>query len=211
MDFKDSKTQKIALAVLAFFIVVYFWYSRLYSRYDSEIAQKTQEFEAIATNLRNVELKAKSLDALKVEYSQLVDRYHEIETLLPEVKQIPSFLVQLHTASSLTGTRITKVQPLPIASEEFYNIASFEIEMTGTYHDFGSFMSYVANFPFIANVSDMKIATTDVARGKKAKQEKEGGRKSGPEELKKKETMSAGFVLSTYFVKEEERLSELDI
>ena len=109
-----------------------------------------------------MEIKAKSLDALQLEYADLVDRYHQIEELLPEVKQIPSFLVQLHTAASITGTRVTKVIPKPIVSEEFYNIASYEIEMTGTYHDFGSFISYVANFPFIANVSGMEILAPKV-------------------------------------------------
>ncbi|MEW6049552.1 MAG: type 4a pilus biogenesis protein PilO [Candidatus Zixiibacteriota bacterium] len=207
MDFKDSKTQKIAIAVLAFFIVVYFWYSRVYTRYDNQIVQKSQEFETITTNLKNVEMKAKSLDALQTEYAALVERYHDIEALLPEVKQIPSMLVQLHTASSLSGTKITKIQPKPVASEEFYNIASFEIEMTGTYHDFGNFVSYVANFPFIANLSEMDIKATNVAiSAAPANQETMTGRF---EVGKKKPTMTATFVLSTYYVQEGERLKEL--
>ncbi|MFH1372988.1 MAG: type 4a pilus biogenesis protein PilO [bacterium] len=204
MDFKDANTQKIALAALAFLIVVYFWYSRLYTSYDNQLALKSQEFETITTNLRNVEMKAKSLDALRAEYSDLVDRYHEIEALLPEVKQIPSLLVQLHTASSLTGTKITRIQPLPLEEEQFYNIASFEVEMTGTYHDFGRFTGYIANFPFIANISDMELTSQNVAIGATVASED-----SGLEELKKKETMSAVFKLSTYFVKENERLDEL--
>lgn len=203
MDFKDAKVQKIALAALAFFIVVYFWHSRLYTSYDSQISLKSQEFETITTNLRNVEMKAKSLDALQVEYVDLVERYHEIEALLPEVKQIPSLLVQLHTASSLTGTKITRIQPLPLKSEEFYNVASFEIEMTGTYHDFGRFIGYVANYPFIANISDMELTSLNVAIGKPAVEN------VGLEKVKRKETMSAVFILSTYFVREDERLQEL--
>jgi type IV pilus assembly protein PilO len=207
MDFKDSKTQKIAMAVLAFFIIVYFWYSRVYTDLDQQISTRAQEFESITTNLRSVELKAKSLDALKLEYQQMVDRYEEIETLLPEVKQIPSFLVQLHTASSLTGTRITKVEPRPIRTEEFYHIASFDIELTGTYHNFGSFISYVANFPFITNVDNVRIQTSQVAIGKKAKSKD----RSDLEEIGNKETMTAQFTLSTYYVKEDERLTVLDI
>lgn len=203
MDFKDAKIQKIALAALAFFIVVYFWHSRLYTSYDSQISLKSQEFETITTNLRNVEMKAKSLDALQVEYVDLVERYHEIEALLPEVKQIPSLLVQLHTASSLTGTKITRIQPLPLKSEEFYNVASFEIEMTGTYHDFGRFIGYVANYPFIANISNMELTSLNVAIGKPAVEN------VGLEEVKRKETMSAVFILSTYFVREDEQLQEL--
>lgn len=209
MDFKDSKTQKIALGVLAFLVVAYFWYTRLYSKYDAQIASKSAEFEAITTNLRNVELKAKSLDALKLEYQDLLGRYNEIEALLPEFKQIPSFLVQLHTASSLTGTRITKLNPLPVSSQNFYNTASFEVEMTGTYHDFGSFISYVANFPFITNVSQVDVKANKLSVGKKSKNPEAAN--SQLEEIKKQETITANFVLSTYFVKEDERLKELTL
>ncbi len=204
MDLKDSKTQKIALAVLFFVIVAYFWYSRLYVNLDNQISLKSQEFESITTNLRNVELKAKSLDALQNEYADLISRYHEIEALLPEVKQIPSLLVQLHTASSITGTKITRIEPKPLQSQNFYNIASFEVEMTGTYHDLGRFISYVANFPFIANVSNVEMKALKLSVSKPAEQEK-----GGLEDLSKKETMTAKFTLSTYFVKENERLSEL--
>jgi type IV pilus assembly protein PilO len=207
MDLKDSKTQKIVIAVLAFFIVVYFWYSRVYSRYNGQINTHRQEFETIATNLRNVEMKAKSLDALRLEYTELTDRYHEIEALLPEVKQVPSILVQLHTASSLTGTRITKVLPLPIASQEFYEIASFEVEIMGTYHDFGKFISYVANFPFIANVSQVTIAAENVPKNSTFEEDEDETLEVG----KKKATMRARFELATYYVKEGERLAELTL
>ena len=207
MDFRDSKNQKIAISVLAFFIVVYFWYSRVYTNYDNQLTVKNQEFETVTTHLKNVEMKAKSLEALQLEYSELLDRYDEIEALLPEVKQIPSILVQLHTASSLTGTKITKIDPRPNRTESFYNIASFEVEMVGTYHDFGQFVSYVANFPFIANVSDMNIKAQNIAiSSSKAASEK------GPSEVgKKKETITATFVLSTYFVMEGVRLKELTL
>jgi len=209
MDWRDSKTQKIVIGVLACFIVVYFWYSRVYSRYNSQITVKSQEFETITTNLRNVEMKAKSLDALKLEYADLTSRYHEIEALLPEVKQVPSILVQLHTASSLTGTRITKVHPQPIMTEEFYNVSGFEVEMEGTYHDVGKFVSYVANFPFIANISNMNLETKEVAAVAQDynTQPEDNSQVVG----KKKETVTARFVLSTYFVREDERLTEMTL
>ena len=204
MDLKDAKTQKIVLGIMAFFVVVYFWHSRLYTKYDQQISTQTQEFERITTELRNVEMKAKSLEALKNEYTDLLNRYDEIESLLPEVKQIPSFLVQLHTASSLTGTKITGIHPLDITSEEFYNVASFEISMTGSYHDIGSFISYVANFPFIANIDNLQLTALNVAITTAPSKE-------DSKEVKKKETVSTVFTLSTYFVKENERLAEITI
>ena len=202
MDFRDPKVQKIAIAVVAFGIIVYFWYGRVYTKYDNQLSQLTTEYSTMITNLKNVEMKSKSLDALKLEYEDLLTRYQEIEQLLPEVKQIPSFLVQLHTASSLTGTRITKIEPLEVVPEAFYNAASFNIEMTGTYHDFGKFIGYVANFPFIANISEMNLTTTSAANI--ASDDSESAREIG-----NKPSLTASFKLSTYYVKAEERLQEL--
>jgi len=203
MDFRDPKIQKILLGVCAFAVIAFFWYSRSYTKYDQRLTQMTQEYSAMITNLKNVEMKSKSLDALRLEYEDLLGRYHEIEQLLPEVKQIPSFLVQLHTASSLTGTKITKIEPKEVAPENFYNVAGFAIEMTGGYHDFGKFIGYIANFPFIANISDVEI-TAALAPNKNATDK--NNRTVGH-----KKTINAKFVLSTYFVKPEERLQELVI
>jgi len=206
MDFRDPKIQKISLGIVAFFVVVYFWYTRLYSKYDIQLSSMTGEYETMITNLKNVEMKSKSLDALKLEYADLLGRYQEIEQLLPEVKQIPSFLVQLHTASSLTGTKIVKIEPQPIKPESFYNVASFSIEMTGTYHDFGKFIGYVANFPFIANVSGLDLKAVAGSNTATPATNEEGI----AVELQKP-TVTASFTLSTYFVKPEERLQELVI
>jgi type IV pilus assembly protein PilO len=206
MDFKDPKIQKIFLAAAAFLVIAYFWYNRLYVRYDKKLTQMNQEYSSMITNLKNVELKSKSLDALKIEYEGLLARYHEIEQLLPEVKMIPSFLVQLHTASSLTGTKIIKIAPEEVKPENFYNVAAFNIEMTGQYHDFGKFIGYVANFPFIANLSELKLEATSImgSSGTSEEEEIEYG-------INKKKTIHASFILSTYFVKESERLQELAI
>ena len=196
--------QKILMGVVAFFVVVYFWYTRLYTSYDNKLTNMTQEYENMITDLKNVEMKSKTLEALKEEYVELLDKYLEIEQLLPEVKQIPSFLVQLHTASSLTGTKIIKIEPQPIVSESFYNVANFNIQMEGGYHKFGKFMSYVANFPFIANVSSMDLKTPSVNIGVSESET------DGIKELNKP-TIKANFLLSTYYVKPDERLQEIEI
>lgn len=206
MDFKDPKVQKIALACIVFLILTYFWHSRVYTRQANQIEQKQYQYQEMITNLRNVEMKSKSLEALRAEYEGLLSRYHEIEQLLPEVKMVPSFLVQLHTASSLTGTKILSITPQPVQSESFYNVASFDIKLEGGYHEFGKFISYIANFPFIVNVNNMGIEANILA---KTEQERMASDMSGNEE--ETPIITASFTLSTYFVRPEERLQELEI
>lgn len=204
MDFKDPKFQKIALVVLSLVIVGYFWNARVYSPNAEQIEQKTEERERLVTKLKSVEMKARSLEELKLEYGNLLKRYHDIEALLPEVKQLPSFLVQLHTASSLSGCEIAIVDSQKVISESFYNKVTFHVELTGTYNDFGQFVSYVANFPFITNVSDMRMQSAELA--------KNNGRMSDPNNLDPEdfnETLVAKFNLVIYYVRPESRLQEL--
>jgi len=201
MDFKDPKVQKIALACVVFFILAYFWYSRVYTGQANQIQTKQGEYQTMITNLRNVEMKSKSLEALQAEYQSLLTRYQEIEELLPEVKMVPSFLVQLHTASSLTGTKIVSITPQPIRSESFYDVADYEIELVGSYHDFGEFVSYIANFPFIVNLNNMEMTSVMAA----------GSRPATGKPDEENTTIMARFTLSTYYVKAEERLKELEV
>lgn len=203
MDFRDPKVQKIALAVISLVIIGYFWNARVYGPNASQIDQKTQQREALVTKLKSVEMKARSLEELKAEYGDLLTRYNEIESLLPEVKQLPSFLVQLHTASSLSGSMIEIVDSQKVVTESFYDRVSFHVQLTGTYHNFGQFISYVANFPFITNVSEMDIKSTTFNPNGSV-------RNSGPDE-ENKETMVAKFKLSIYYVRPESRLMELSL
>jgi len=201
MDLKDPKIKSLALITVSILGVIFLWYWLFYSEQLKEIKVKQTIYSQKMIDLRNVQLKSKSLEQLKADYDNLMVKYREIELLLPEVKMVPSFLVQLNTASSLTGIKIISIEPEPIQSEDFYNVASFRVQLVGTYHDFGRFAGYLANFPFIVNVSNMSIESLAGTQNVGVPSDKNND----------KNTIRASFTLSTYFVKPEERLKELDI
>jgi len=87
-DLKDSRNQKIVLVALVVCLGAYFWYAKVYSPNVARIEAKVAEHERILTDLRNVELKAKSFDALKDEYETLFAQYLEISSLLPDDRQL---------------------------------------------------------------------------------------------------------------------------
>ena len=199
MDLKDPKTQKIALMVLGFFLAIYFWYSRVYSQNDAQLATKRSQYESIMTDLRTVELKAKSLEGLKAEYEVLRNRYEMIETLLPDERQLPKFLVQLHAAASFTQSRLLELEPIAIRKARYYSISDYRLKFTGTYHELGEFLASVANFPFITNVSRLEINGLPELSLAAAIQDKRA--------LHDARSLEATMVLSTYFVSPEDKLS----
>ena len=203
MDLKDPQIQKILLGVLVVLLLVYFWHSKVFSPNDEALEQRQVNYERLMANLKTIELKAKSLAGLRNEYGKLLDRYHLIEKLLPEEDKVPEFLMQLHAASMTSQSLITEVDPSSGGGQAFYNVSQYAIEFDGTYHELGRFLASVANFPFITNVSTLRmrnLAAGEMNRG--------GSGQMGENDNK---TLKANFFLSTYFVKPEERFQGVEL
>jgi len=181
------------LAVLLVFLAIYFWYARIYSVNNQRINQKQAEYEMLLTNLKNVEMKAKSFHNLKAEYETLLRRYKQVELLLPEEKQIPLYLTQLQAASQGSDAKIIQVLPKGIMPISFYNAANFNLEFKGNYNDIGTFFAGIANFPFLSNVTEVNFKGLPKDEAKK-----------------EKKTMTVSCQLTTYFIKEEEKLQKVE-
>jgi len=198
MDLKNPKTQRIFGAGLAAFLVVYVWHSKVYQTYESRIAARAQQYEQIRTELKNVEMKFRSLSSLKDEYRDLTLRYRSVERLLPEAQDVPQLLSQIHSAALEANSLVMEVKPLGITPDGFYNKDTYDVVMNTTYHDLGQFFAHVANFPFIVNVSNVELMEVQEDRP-------EAGDETS--DL----TVTAKFKLTAYFVQEAERLVLFDI
>jgi len=195
-DLKDSKNQKTVLVLLFLVLGVYFWYARVYSPNLDIIEAKAAEHERILTDLRNVELKAKSFDALRTEYESLYDQYSRISSLLPDQRQLEDLLFQLHQSAVTTETEITSVTPQPPVPTGFYQTNAFRMEVAGTYHTLGRFFASIANYPFIATVRNVQI--TAVPMGAADANEKN------------KKTLTAAFDVETYYASESAAIQPLN-
>jgi type IV pilus assembly protein PilO len=195
MDLRDPKTQKYLLGALAVFLALYFWYNRVYTKTTTVIKQKQVQYELLLSDLKSVEMKSKSFESLKEEYEKLLERYRRVERLLPEERQIPLLLTQMHSAASSHQIGIIELLPEPAVPIGFYNSSSFGVQLTGSYHDLGDFLSKVANFPFLADVTGMSITALPQEEQSREKEDN---------------TITASLTLTTYYVKEEEKLKKLE-
>jgi type IV pilus assembly protein PilO len=196
MDLRDPKTQKLLLVGMVVFLILYFWYARIYTKTGELVKQKQIQYEYLLSDLKSVEMKARSFESLKEEYGRLLERYQKVERLLPEEEQIPQFLLQMHFAARANQTGVTEIIPQSPAPHSFYNAKSFDIRVSGSYHELGSFFSRVANFPFLADVSNVTIAAVP--------QEQQAPEQKG-------KSITASLKLTTYYVKQEERLKRIEL
>lgn len=198
MDLKDPKTQKFFLVGIGLFLVVYFWYSKVYQGYENKVIARSQEYERIQTELKNVEMKFRSLGALKEEYRQLTYRYRGVERLLPEAQSVPNFLSEIHSAALEANSQIMEISPLGVSPDGFYNQDSYRVTINTTYHDLGWFLADVANFPFIVNVANLEMQEFLTENAEAVDKNRE-------------HTVTATFTLTTYFVQPSEKLVLFDM
>jgi Tfp pilus assembly protein PilO len=186
VDFRDPKIQVLLIIAIIFVALIYVWYSQFYSPYAAKLAQKIILHEKLRSELFAVKQKAKSLEGLKEEYTDLSNRFERVKLWLPEKKEDESFLAQLHIAAQLTNTQIVGVIPREPIKKDFYNANVYEVRLEATYHGLGNFFAKVVNFPFIVTISDVLMEKS-----------KETGL-PGNEKKQRDHTVYSAFKLTTY-------------
>jgi Tfp pilus assembly protein PilO len=189
LDLKDPKNQKLVLAALVLCLGTYFWYARMFSPQADQIQTRMAEHERILGDLRAVEMKAKSFDALKEEYETLYSQYVNISSLLPDKRQLEDFLLQLHQTALTTEIEVTAVTPQVPVATGFYMTNGFQMEVTGTYHTLGRFFANVRN----VQIASVPMGAGDTGKGKKSR------------------SLTATFEISTYFASEAAAIEPLQL
>ena len=201
VDFKDPKTQKWLLGLMLVAALGYVWNTKMYQPAKADIDSAYMHYEALQTQLKSVEMKFQSLDALKTEYYDLTDRYSLVAQLLPEEDQLAPLLTKIHAAGLETSTRIGDIEPLPQVAEGFYDRIDFQLSVYSTYHDLGDFLARIANLPFIVNVGEVQMVTVSEF----------GSQMNQPNANLDEFTLTANLTISIYKVKESERLLLADL
>ena len=157
VDFRDPKTQILLIVIAVFVVLIYVWQVQFYSPYATELAEKKVQHDKLRSELFSVKQKAKSLEGLKSEYNDLINRYEKVKLWLPEKKEDETFLAQLHIAAQLTNSDIVSIMPKEPNVKEFYDANVYEIQTESSYHSLGNFFAKIVNFPFIVTITDVSL------------------------------------------------------
>jgi len=119
--------------------------------------------------------KSAKLDILKQENERLMKRINELKLQLPEEKEISSLLKQVSDLGIAAGLDIKSWKPgqkTVHPSGIVYEIP-VSVEVIGTYHNLGYFLSSLTKLNRIVNISDMKL--TNIAKTGKVETEGKSG------------------------------------
>jgi len=101
--------------------------------------------------------KAANLEPLKQQLAEMKQSFGAMLRLLPNRTEIEGLLVDISQSGLAAGLEFELFKPQSEQPEEFYAVQPIDIVVTGTYHQFGEFISAVAALPRIVTQHDIQI------------------------------------------------------
>ena len=139
----------IGVAVAGFFLDVKKQIEKLERAEKQEMTLK-QEFES-------KQAKAVNLDAYKQQLKDIEESFGAMLRQLPSKTEVEGLLVDISQTGLASGIEFQLFKPQGERFIEFYAELPISMKMTGTYHQFGNFVSGVAALPRIVTLHDISI------------------------------------------------------
>ena len=143
----------ILTAVLIWFFVWDTQLPELQRREDVE-QQLRQEFRA-------KHAKAVNLDLYKQQLKDIERSFGALLRQLPGKTEVPNLLVDISQTGLSAGLEEKLFQPQPEQKRDFYAELPIKIRLTGSYHQFGQFVSGIAALPRIVTLHDIQITSVN--------------------------------------------------
>jgi type IV pilus assembly protein PilO len=102
--------------------------------------------------------KSANLEALRDQLKEMKESFGNLLRLLPNKTEIEGLLVDISQSGLSAGLEFELFKPGAEQVAEFYAIQPIAIRVTGTYHEFGNFVSSVAALPRIVTQHDVNMA-----------------------------------------------------
>ena len=121
---------------------------------EQELRQVYQVKYAAAVNLELYRQQMKDMEQLFVSLLKRLPSSHETPGLLDDITYV----------GTTSGLTFIKMNWLPEVAKEFYTELPITMEVVGSYHQFGDFVSKIAELPRIVTLHDFKVQLLEDGR-----------------------------------------------
>ncbi len=171
LDFNNTagwpQEAKIGAGVLAVLLVaVLGWYLVIRDKQTTLEGLEAEEV-TLRGDFEKEAAKAANLEPLKAQLEQMEQMLKQMLRQLPSKTEMPDLIVDISQTARATGINNELFQPGAEVLKDFYAEQPITLEMNGTYHQFGRFVSGVASLPrvVIMTFHDISLAPKQPAAG----------------------------------------------
>ena len=102
-------------------------------------------------------MEASQLSAMQGQIQALDSAFKTLLRQLPSSAEVPSLVDNISATGLGSGLEFRRIQLQEETAREFFYELPIEIELVGSYHDFGMFVSGVANLGRVVTLHDFQI------------------------------------------------------
>lgn len=154
---KTSTLNRLLILFFAFVLFSIIFYFLLYSPKRERIKNLKVELQALNTEYTNNKILADNLPKYKKEYEELQLKFKEASEKLPTDKEIPSLLKNISDLGGLSQVEFTLFKPGLEMPEKYHASVPVDMELSGHFHDFITFLDKLSKLPRIVKISDISI------------------------------------------------------
>jgi type IV pilus assembly protein PilO len=146
-------------AVGVWFVVLTFVVSYMFvwQQQKPELERRQAEELTLRDEFRKKHAKAVNLEVYKQQLKDIERSFGALLRQLPGKTEVPNLLVDISQTGLAAGLEEKLFQPANELKKDFYAELPIRIRLTGSYHEFGEFVSGIAALPRIVTLHDIDI------------------------------------------------------
>jgi type IV pilus assembly protein PilO len=146
-------------AVAVWFVVLTLGLSYVFvwQKQRPELQQREAQEVALRTEFREKHAKAVNLEVYKQQLTDIERSFGALLRQLPGKTEVPNLLVDISQTGLASGLEEKLFQPGNEMKRDFYAELPIRIRLSGSYHEFGEFVSGIAALPRIVTLHDIDI------------------------------------------------------
>lgn len=113
--------------------------------------------EELKKDFREKQAKAVNLDAYKRQMKEMEESFGAMLRQLPSKTEVEDLLIDISQTGLASGIEFQLFKPQGERFIDFYAELPIQMQMTGTYHEFGNFVSGIAALPRIVTLHNISI------------------------------------------------------
>ena len=158
-----TQSVKVFFTVLLFAVVLLLgWYFFVSDQQDNLTSLANKEV-SLKQDFSTKQAKAVNLEALQQQLDEMQDMLRQLLRQLPSKTEMPELLIDISQTALSAGLETELFEPGPETPKDFYAEKPIKLRMTGTYHQFGTFISGVASLPRVVILTLHDVSLTPAA------------------------------------------------
>jgi type IV pilus assembly protein PilO len=154
---------KIVLAIFLAIMMIGLGYMAMISDKMTLLTKITAEEQTLKREYKGKYHVAANLELFKAQMVEAEGLFAKQLKSLPESHETPGLLDDITFVGTTSGLDFVKLNWQPEITKEIYIELPIDIEVVGTYHEFGNFVSKIAGLPRIVTLHDFYV---DIAKNK---------------------------------------------